>query len=310
MIRFDRYVRIGNGNQLVRNPKRRTRVFANEKVRWSLHTARTRLAKKKKFCQFFTRFGKCNKDDGKCPYIHDSSKIAVCTKFLNGLCSNPDCKLTHKVIPERMQDCSYFLQGLCSNNHCPYRHVNVNSAASVCEGFLKGYCADGNEVACDGVDVIDISHFTCRKKHSYACPAFEATGKCSQGTKCKLHHPKNQLKRKHQSSMDQQQKNSRGRYFGSVRVEEAKGVSEKLYLKNDDMDDDVDLCQEGKFAEYISLDVGNEEAGEVTGEARTNLMMSEPSGLDADEFDELTKPIGIMNRVVLDSPSECDMGVS
>ncbi|KAJ0707474.1 putative transcription factor C3H family [Helianthus annuus] len=299
-IGHDEYVRIGNGNQLVRNPKRRTRVFANEKVRWSLHTARTRLAKKKKFCQFFTRFGKCNKDDGKCPYIHDSSKIAVCTKFLNGSCSNPNCKLTHKVIPERMQDCSYFLQGLCSNNHCPYRHVNVNSAASVCEGFLKGYCADGNE---------------CRKKHSYACPAFEATGKCSQGTKCKLHHPKNQLKRKQQSTMDQQQKNSRGRYFGSVRVEEAtgvseKGVSEKLYLKNDDMDDDVDLCQEGKFAEYISLDVGNEEAGEVMGEARTGLMISEPLGLDADEFDELTKPIGIMNRVVLDSPSECDMGVS
>lgn len=142
-IGHDEYVRIGNGNQLVRNPKRRTRIFANEKVRWSLHTARSRLAKKKKYCQFFTRFGKCNKDDGKCPYIHDSSKIAVCTKFLRGSCSNLNCNLTHKVyyysfniykyilwhaslfliytlalimlpsqvIPERMQDCSYFLQG-------------------------------------------------------------------------------------------------------------------------------------------------------------------------------------------------------
>ena len=146
---FDRYVRLGNGNQLIRDPKKRTRTLASEKVRWSLHTARLRLARKKKYCQFFTRFGKCNKDDGKCPYIHDPSKIAVCTKFLNGLCSNPNCKLTHKVycfiwstqadlmdynlslllffvfivfilalvvfsiqvIPERMQDCSYFLQG-------------------------------------------------------------------------------------------------------------------------------------------------------------------------------------------------------
>lgn len=92
-----RYVRIGNGNQLIRDPKRRARVLASEKVRWSLHTARLRLARKRKYCQFFTRFGKCNKDNGKCPYIHDPSKIAVCTKFLKGLCSNSDCKLTHKV---------------------------------------------------------------------------------------------------------------------------------------------------------------------------------------------------------------------
>lgn len=92
-----RYVRIGNGNQLIRDPKKRTRKLANEKVRWSLHTARQRLARKQKYCQFFTRFGKCKKDGGKCPYIHDPSKIAVCTKFLNGLCSTPNCKLTHQV---------------------------------------------------------------------------------------------------------------------------------------------------------------------------------------------------------------------
>ncbi|KAL8251394.1 hypothetical protein R6Q59_035087 [Mikania micrantha] len=298
-IGHDEYVRIGNGNQLVRNPKRRTRVFANEKVRWSLHTARSRLAKRKKFCQFFTRFGKCNKDDGKCPYIHDSSKIAVCTKFLNGLCFNPNCKLTHKVIPERMQDCSYFLQGLCTNKHCPYRHVNVNPSASVCEGFLKGYCADGNE---------------CRKKHSYACPVFEATGACPQGTKCKLHHPKNQLKRKQQNSTEQHQKNSRGRYFGPVSGEEATPIFENQYLKYDDMDDDVDgdiLCQDGKFAEYISLDFSNEEAGEVISDQSTRLI-SEPLGLlGADESDEQTKPVGIMKKVVLlNSQGERDMGVS
>ncbi|KAL6208335.1 hypothetical protein ACLB2K_019286 [Fragaria x ananassa] len=83
VIGNDEYVRIGNGNQLVRDPKKQTRILASERVRWSLHTARQRLAKKRKYCQFFTRFGKCNKDDGKCPYIHDSSKIAVCTKYLN-----------------------------------------------------------------------------------------------------------------------------------------------------------------------------------------------------------------------------------
>lgn len=137
-------MRIGNGNQLIRDPKKRTRALASEKVRWSLHTARLRLARKSKYCQFFTRFGKCNKDDGKCPYIHDHSKIAVCTKYLSGSCTSVNCKLTHKVywlfslplcnagsiffflldllhfnlivflmqvIPERMQDCSYYQQG-------------------------------------------------------------------------------------------------------------------------------------------------------------------------------------------------------
>ncbi|CAL0317946.1 unnamed protein product [Lupinus luteus] len=98
VIGNDEYIRIGNGNQLIRDPKKRTRKLANEKVRWSLHTARQRLTRKQKYCQFFTRFGKCNKDGGKCPYIHDPTKIAVCTKFLNGLCSTPNCTLTHKVL--------------------------------------------------------------------------------------------------------------------------------------------------------------------------------------------------------------------
>jgi len=139
-------VRVNKGNQLVRNPKKVIRMLASEKVRWSLHTVRTRLAKKQQYCQFFTRFGECKKSGGKCPYIHDRAKVAICTKFLKGLCSNTSCKLTHKVLPERMPDCSYFLRGLCTNTACPYRHVKVNSNAPVCEDFLKGYCADGDEV--------------------------------------------------------------------------------------------------------------------------------------------------------------------
>lgn len=72
-------------------------MLASEKVRWSLHTVRTRLAKKQQYCQFFTRFGECKKSGGNCPYIHDQAKVAICTKFLTGLCSNTSCKLTHKV---------------------------------------------------------------------------------------------------------------------------------------------------------------------------------------------------------------------
>ncbi|MCD9638459.1 hypothetical protein HAX54_022457 [Datura stramonium] len=295
LIGNDEYVRVGNGNKLVRNPKRRVRILASEKVRWSLHTARIRLARKKQYCQFFTRFGKCNKDNGKCPYIHDPSKIAVCTKFLNGSCSDTSCKLTHEVIPERMQDCSYFLQGICSNENCPYRHVNVNPNASVCEGFLRGYCGDGNE---------------CRKKHTYVCPVFEATGNCPQGSKCKLHHPKHKrkgVKRKASSEM----KNGRGRYFGSPHIDISERITagpEKPCVKgNNDT-----FFKEGKLVDFISLDCSDEEEQTIDQRSEeTPLCESVPTEMQLDDLDELIKPMRLINRnrsvgssPYIDSPSD------
>ncbi|KAL8110328.1 hypothetical protein AgCh_026160 [Apium graveolens] len=285
VIGNDEYVRIGNGNQLIRDPKKRTRALASEKVRWSLHTARLRLARKSKYCQFFTRFGKCNKDDGKCPYIHDHSKIAVCTKYLSGSCTSLNCKLTHKVIPERMQDCSYYQQGSCSNHSCPYRHVNVNANASICEGFLKGYCDDGNE---------------CRKKHTYVCPKYEETGICPQGSKCKLHHPKKRskgLKRK----LSRGKKNAHGRYFGSRSFDTIGSItagSEKLHLKNSD--DIFNL--EGKFTDYISLDISDEEAGETVDPLMEQITMC-ASDVQVADLDEQIKPVGVMHRLPTADPS-------
>ncbi|XP_013585492.1 PREDICTED: uncharacterized protein At1g21580 isoform X1 [Brassica oleracea var. oleracea] len=277
VIGHEEYVRVGNGNQLVRDPKKRTRALANEKVRWSLHNVRLRLAKKKKkYCQFFTRFGKCNKDDGKCPYVHDPSKIAVCTKFLNGLCANENCKLTHKVvlvIPERMPDCSYFLQGLCNNEACPYRHVHVNPSAAICDGFLKGYCSDGDE---------------CRKKHSYTCPDFEATGSCSQGSKCKLHHPKNQGKgRKRKRPSEPSEKNARGRYFGSL---------QKLFSESEPMVVDRHPTESEDFGtegiEFISLGATEEEAGDNNDQATEQSISSESE--EPASIYELIRPVALM----------------
>lgn len=114
---LNRYVRIGNGNQLVRDRKKLIRMLASEKIRWSLHTARLRLAKKQQYCQFFTRFGKCNKNSGKCPYIHDPGKVAICTKFLRGLCKDASCKLTHKVRNTFIgMHCLLWVSDNCSNS--------------------------------------------------------------------------------------------------------------------------------------------------------------------------------------------------
>ncbi|KAL0698037.1 hypothetical protein Bca4012_054159 [Brassica carinata] len=174
VIGNEEYVRVGNGNQLVRDPKKRTRALANEKVRWSLHNVRLRSAKKKKYCQFFTRFGKCNKDDRKCPYVHDPSKIA------------------------------------------------------------------------------------CRKKHSYTCPVFEATGSCSQGSKCKLHHPKNQSKgRKRKRPTEPSERNSRGRYFGSLH--KVFSESEPMVVDRRPTSNSADFGIEG--LDFIFLGATEYEAG-------------------------------------------------
>ncbi|XP_078439178.1 uncharacterized protein LOC144709482 isoform X2 [Wolffia australiana] len=297
----EEYVRVGNGNQLVRDPKKLVRILASEKIRWSLHTARRKFARKQRYCQFFTRFGQCNKEEGKCPYIHDPTKIAICTKFLKGLCFEPNCKLTHKVIPERMPDCSYFLEGLCTNSNCAYRHVNVNPKASVCEGFLKGYCRDGDE---------------CRKKHSYVCPQFEASGNCPRGTACKLHHKKSGRTTK-AKRLWTEENHTRGRYFGVVTDETENPqpfLSTSLGLV-DKGEGDI-FFQEGRFTEFINLaeddddnddddddsdgDDGNDdneddEEGIIKPSASKVLSCLLAHRLPSDE-DSLFKPLRIMSR--------------
>lgn len=282
----NQYLRVGNGNQLVRDPKTISRALASEKVRWSLHTARCRLAKKQQYCQFFTRFGKCDKEGGKCPYIHDREKVAVCTKFLRGTCSNVNCELTHKIIPERMEDCSYFLQGFCTNESCPYRHVNVNPKASVCDGFLKGYCAEGDK---------------CNKKHTYVCPQYAATGECKERSTCKLHHPKKKDKPK-DSSEHKGGTNTKRRYFvaGDFATSESASALFSLHCAQTalEMPSGTPEC-----LEFISLDASGEDAnnkeliqGALGPMERVASHFLSNLGLPADDMDSLIKPIRLFRK--------------
>ncbi|KAI5394360.1 hypothetical protein KIW84_061154 [Lathyrus oleraceus] len=178
-----------------------------------------------------------------------------------------------------MPDCSYFLQGLCSNKSCSYRHVNVNPNASICEGFLKGYCANGNE---------------CRKKHSYVCPSFEATGTCTQGTKCKLHHPKKQSKgKKRKRSGDQN--NDNGRYFGSIPADVSEPgltVASSHSQQNEE--------HENELTDYISLDV-YEEAEDMVDQSFELSTFCDTDAMDTS--DELIKSISIIPKFALQSQS-------
>ncbi|XP_020582737.1 uncharacterized protein LOC110026215 [Phalaenopsis equestris] len=281
IIGNNEYVGIGNGNQLIRDPKRLKRILANEKVRWSLHSARLRLAQKSQFCLFFTRFGECNKSGRRCPYIHDPTKVAICTKFLKDQCSDTHCKLTHKVIPERMPDCAYFLKGMCTNINCPYRHVKVNANAALCDGFLRGHCADGDE---------------CRKKHSYTCPLFEATGSCPQGSLCKLHHPKNKSKSK-KRKRSEIQNSSHGRYFYSIIGKEGSAESVEVPSGQNDLEGDNDIfCSDGRFTEYINLDDDDDDIVALKNDrSYTGELDSGFLDFQSCDIDVLIKPIRINN---------------
>lgn len=58
-----------------------------------------------------------------------------------------------------------------------------------------------------------------------------------------------------------------------------------------------DICFDGKFADYISLDVSDEEAGETNDMTREQTAFDDVNDSDSqiDDLDELVRPIRIMN---------------
>ncbi|KAJ6661533.1 hypothetical protein lerEdw1_014443 [Lerista edwardsae] len=156
-----------------------SRYIASRAVQRSLaiiRQAKQKKEKKKEYCMYYNRFGKCNRGES-CPYIHDPEKVAVCTRFLRGTCKRTDgtCPFSHKVSKDKMPVCSYFLKGICNNSDCPYSHVYVSRKAEVCPDFLKGYCPLGEK---------------CKKKHTLVCLDFSKHGVCPKGAQCKLLHPR------------------------------------------------------------------------------------------------------------------------
>ncbi|XP_062500920.1 zinc finger CCCH domain-containing protein 3-like isoform X2 [Corticium candelabrum] len=142
---------------------------AHKLVRRSLSLVRARTAQmmsksnSKKFCMFFNRFGRCKRGNS-CPCIHDPDKVAVCTKFVRGMCDKMDgsCRFSHTIIKDKMPTCSFFLRGVCHNDNCPYSHVRVAQSASICEDFCRGYCPRGQK---------------CKNKHILVCPRSAYTGR-------------------------------------------------------------------------------------------------------------------------------------
>ena len=102
--------------------------------------------RKREYCLYYCRFGVCKRGDA-CKYIHDPKKIAVCRRFLTGVCDDPNCPLWHKVQPEKMPHCRNFLRGSCFRTDCPYLHVKVR-VVGWCSRAVGGVGRGGEAVGC------------------------------------------------------------------------------------------------------------------------------------------------------------------
>nr|XP_039272888.1 zinc finger CCCH domain-containing protein 3-like isoform X2 [Styela clava] len=150
-------------------------VLANRAVVRSHKTARFNKERKKQHCLYFGRFGKCMRGD-RCNFIHDPSRVVVCTRFLRGTCRNDKCSFSHKVQKEKIPVCLFFLRGKCSVVNCPYLHVYLGKEAPVCRRFATtGFCQDADK---------------CKMQHIKCCPEFYESASCSRGKSCQLQHLK------------------------------------------------------------------------------------------------------------------------
>lgn len=181
------YVQQKEGSGCLIKSSSTTQNVASRMLHRSINTVRAAEAKKtlrknNMFCMFFNRFGRCNKE-GNCPYIHDPSKIAVCTRFLRGTCKISGCPFSHEISPGKMAICSFFLQGNCTNCNCPYQHTSIQPGTRLCKAFVKGYCNKGSE---------------CQDAHILACPQLICEGFCEKESSCTWPHPpvKNNIKKR------------------------------------------------------------------------------------------------------------------
>lgn len=143
--------------------------------------ARALDAKKARtLCTFFNKTGQCKRGLS-CPYLHDSSKIALCPKVLRPSgCTLPKgtCPLSHTPRAERVPHCVHYLRTRkCRNgDECLYTHsdkLHDGMATRICRDFSEyGWCDRGAE---------------CEQRHTYECPDFAEKGKCDRKG-CKLVH--------------------------------------------------------------------------------------------------------------------------
>ena len=132
----------------------------------------------------------------------------------------------------------------------------------------------------------------CRKKHSYVCPVFEATGECPQESRCKLHHPKKKNKSK-RSRVDTLQNNNWGRYFDTS---VGHGSGARVVSSEEEERQKPEQVPGDDFADYIDLGADIEVDGDVDASDDIQLMELDSGNLkmQSDSLDAGIKPLRIM----------------
>ncbi|KAI5951113.1 hypothetical protein KGF54_004187 [Candida jiufengensis] len=115
-----------------------------------------------------------------CKYDHDVAKIRICPHYLNGVCSDPNCILSHNSNDHNAPLCRYKLENKCHNSQCNYSHNmpeyynDPNYEIWVCRQFSIGsWCPRGKN---------------CPFLHVWNCPDYEEDQYCSRGDDCALNH--------------------------------------------------------------------------------------------------------------------------
>ncbi|KAL6525035.1 hypothetical protein OROMI_030628 [Orobanche minor] len=121
----------------------------------------------------------------------------------------------------------------------------------------------------------------CPKKHTYACPAFEATGLCPKASTCKLHHPKKKTEKKQPTN---EPKMVRGRYFDGGLVGDADVSDAAAEAVSTKGKDDL-VFDEGNFPEYISLGVDDDEMDQTLA-SKDEVCDYDSLGEETDDFDD------------------------
>ncbi|KAI8597174.1 hypothetical protein EDD21DRAFT_225048 [Dissophora ornata] len=168
------YVRTTNGN-LVRATLVKDQLLKKRAALEELKQKRKNPAPKKQrpFCKFFTRFGQCQRGPA-CPFMHSRTHLAICKKFLRGICPNTasTCKLSHTPSPHTTPACSHFQRAACTKDDCLYPHIRINPQAPICRPFAtEGWCEAG---------------INCKDRHVWICPDFDTPTGCKK--KCGLAH--------------------------------------------------------------------------------------------------------------------------
>lgn len=120
--------------------------------------------------------GQCPNKSG-CPFVHSRSHLAICKKFLRGICplTSNTCKLSHTPSPHTTPTCSHFQRAACNKDDCLYPHIRINPQAPICRPFAtEGWCEAG---------------IGCKNRHVWICPDFGTPTGCNK--KCGLAHVAN-----------------------------------------------------------------------------------------------------------------------